>query len=393
MGVSRRQQLKIQYVNYYGTLILYIITMLPFLGLYGVKRLLGENLLLTYQTGAMLVLCAMVFMRSRLVKIDLFSFLYIALQGLIMGVTTANYGFSSGIAVTVCANIFFVLLVQADGLVIFKALAYIGIVAILWNAFDMIWQGIHDSTQFFVGGKNSFAIFMVPVGFAVIINKLSRSNRITSTQWVFLLVIVISILVARSAAGIVTALTMVLSVLWVKKYRPNVLAVVLTMAAIYILLAFFADVLVGTGWWYRVTQWLGKDVTLTSRFSIWEQVLKIWKSNFLVGVGRGAEIKYTNSWGRSKTGSEAHNFLLELLLEGGIIGLLIFCCYFWLAVRKLDMNSKMHRMVLVANMAILVNGLVESVNNKLVVGIFIALAHACSTRNLYEKGYNQTNDF
>lgn len=387
--VPRRQQLKTQYVNHYGTLILYIITMLPFLGLYGVKKFVGEEFILSYQTGAMLVLCAMVFMRARWIRLNLFSGLYIALQALIVVVTTVNYGFSLGIMVSVCAGIFLVLLTQKDGVIIVKALAWIGVVAAIWNLFDMLWLGVNDRNQYFVGGKNAFSIFLIPVGFAVVINRLYRSGRIGKNEIVFLMLIVISVLWAGSAAGIVTAVAMTISLLWVNKYKPRASVVVLSMAGVYVFLVFFAEVLVNTAWWFRITQWLGKDVTLTSRFSIWEKALEIIGDNWLFGVGRGAQIKYINSWGRTRIGSEAHNFLLELLLEGGLVGLVLFCTYFWLAVRKLDMNSKLHRVVLVANMVMLVNGLVESVNNKLVVGICIALAQACSQQKIYERNYRQ----
>lgn len=387
MGVPRRQQLKTQYVNYYGTLILYIITMLPFLGLYGVKKFVGEETLLSYQTGAMLVLCAMVFLRARWIRMNLFSGLYVALQALIVVVTTVNYGFSIGIIISVCAGIFMVLLIQKDGVIIIKALTWIGIVAAIWNVVDMLWLGIGDSNQYFVGGKNAFSIFLVPVGFATVINRLLRSGRIGKLEILLLLLIVCSILWTGSAAGIVTVLTMIGSLLLARRVKFKVSYVVLTMVLAYVILAFFAEVFVDSNWWFRVTQWLGKDVTLTSRFSIWDRVLEIIGENWLTGVGRGAEIKYINAWGRSRIIGEAHNFLLELLLEGGVLGLVLFCGYFWLAVRKLDMNSKLHRVVLMANMVILVNGLVESVNNKLIVSMFIAWTQACSQQKIYERNY------
>ena len=393
MSVPGRQQLKTQYVNYYGTLILYIITMLPFLGLYGVKQRLGEDILLSYQTGAMLVLCAMVFMRARWIRVDLFSGLYVLFQGLIVLMTTMNSGFSSGIMVSVCASIFLVLLVQKDGLMIFKALAVIGVAAAIWNVWDMLVLGISEKNLYFVGGKNAFSIFLVPVGFAVVINKLARSGRMGKGEMLFLLLIVVSVFWAGSAAGIVTVLAMIGALVWVRYFKPRVLRVVLTMAAIYILLAFFTELLVNSSWWFRFTQWMGKDVTLTSRFSIWDRVLEMIGENWFAGVGRGAEIKFVNAWGRTKISNEAHNFLLELLLEGGVLGLALFCAYFWMAVRRLDMSSKLHRVVLMANMVILVNGLVESVNNKTVVSLFIALANSCSLRKIYEKNYlPQIND-
>jgi len=385
--VPRRQQLKTQYVNYYGTLILYIITLLPFLGLNGVRERLGEDVLLSYQTGAMLVLCAMVFMRARWVRVDLFSGLYVLLQGLIVVVTTVNYGFSAGIMVSVCAGIFLVLLIQKDGVIIFKGLAVIGIVAAIWNILDLLRLGTSEHTLYFVGGKNAFSMFLVPVGFAVIINKLVRSGRIGTAEILFVLLVVGSVFWAGSAAGIVTALAMVGSLLLVRRYKPKVSMAVLIVAGVYVLIAFFTEVFMNTGWWFRFTQWMGKDVTLTSRFAIWDRVLEMIGENWLFGLGRGAEIKFVNAWGRTKISSEAHNFLLELLLEGGVTGLALFCGYFWLAVRRLDMNSKLHRVVLMANMVILVNGLVESVNNKMVVSLFVAMAYYCSHHGLFEKNY------
>ena len=57
----------------------------------------------------------------------------------------------------------------------------------------------------------------------------------------------------------------------------------------------------------------------------------------------------------------------------------------WQAMKKLDMNSMLHRIVFMGFMAILVNGLAEAVNNKMFVTIFLALMNACSCGTLRDK--------
>jgi O-antigen ligase len=79
------------------------------------------------------------------------------------------------------------------------------------------------------------------------------------------------------------------------------------------------------------------------RFQIWESTLKVAHKNLLFGVGIGdARTELTHEYERigekemAKEKLNAHNQFLEVLLENGIIGLVIFCsifiCMFYIAI-------------------------------------------------------------
>ncbi len=392
MGVPKRQQLKIQYVNYYGMLVLYIITILPFLSLYGIRQLLGEDILSSYQTGAVLTLAAMVLLRARRIKLDIFSGLYIVFQGLVIVVTTVNHGFSLGIMVSVCAGIFLILLMQKDLEIILKALTAIAVTAMVLNLFSMLIQGQDEKTHYFIGGKNAFSIFMIPVSFVVLAHRLINKGKLGKGDIVWLFAVGASIIWASSAAGIVTALAMFVVLGWTRRHKPQVWLTLMIVAGIYLVLLVFTELLSGAKWWYSITQLLGKDVTLTSRFSIWNETIEIIRENWLFGVGRGAEIVYKSRWSRMVITSEAHNFVLEILLESGVTGLLLYIALFWSAVKRLDMNSMLHRVAFAALIVMLVNGLVESINNQILVNLLIGLAHSCAVNGFYDRGYGHQRE-
>lgn len=374
-----------KYFNYYAMLLIYTFLLLPFLSLVGIQKLLGETAYSAYQSGAMVLLFVLVLFKVRYVPRDLFPWMYLLFNGLIIYSTTQNYGFSMGILVNVLAGFFIILLIRQDGELIIRALTIIAVIALIANFISIARQGLSEFSEYFVGGKNSISIFFVPSAFLVMANAYIRRGKTSWFVACYAAVAALEVFLTNSATGIVTVVAMGAAMLWIKRFKPNVMACILGMILIQLILVFLTDMLTNSPLWLEILAMLGKEATLTSRTMIWEQAIGMLKGDWLLGVGRGAVIQYVNSWGGRGVAAEAHNFFLELLLEGGVLGFGLYVMLIWSAVRNLNMENLLHRIIFICFLVMLVNGLAEAVNNKMYVTIVLALLSACSNGMLKDK--------
>ena len=378
MSYTNNAYVQTKYFNYYAMVVIYALLLLPFMSLSGVQQIMGQSAYSAYQSAAMVLLFVLFLFKVRYIPKDAFSWLFLAFNALVFYSTIQNYGFSMGILVNILAYFFVVLLIQRDAELIIRALAVIAVVALMANFISLFRWGISDRVEYFVGGKNSMSIFLIPSAFLVMADAYLRKGK--SSWWVFCYaaLVTLTVFLTRSATGIVTAIAMCAGMLWIKKFKPNVVVVMIVMILAQAVLVFLIDFLSALPIWARILNWLGKEETLTSRAFIWDQTIEIVKKNWLLGAGRGVVIRYTNSWGGRSAVSEAHNFFLELLLEGGIVGVFLYVSLLLSAVKKLNMDSMQHRIFFICFVVILVNGLAEAANNKIYVSIVLGLLSACS---------------
>ena len=86
---------------------------------------------------------------------------------------------------------------------------------------------------------------------------------------------------------------------------------------------------------------------------------------------------------------EAHNFILEILMEGGVVAFAIFSSLFYNIVNKLNMADIRNRIVFLTLCAILINGLTESTVNNFLVTIVLGVACRYAIEN---RGKNVLNE-
>ena len=373
--------------NYYAMLILYCLALLPFLSLNEFKTMMG-GIYSSLQSVSCVVLGLLVIFKVRRLHLDRFLILYIVIQVLIFGLTTINYGFSMGILVSIVAGIFLIMLMQEDLAVIVRALAIIAAVSLVLNFVYIFMRGANARIGYFIGGKNTFSVFLIPATVFVATNAYIRKGKLTGGARVFAVLSIGTILWGGSATGIVTAGAMVILSVLAWKHRPNAKVWLITLVLMHIALVFFLEVLSGTELWRRLMGVLGKEDTLTSRALIWEQTLAVIKNDWFLGVGRGKVISYVNHWGYRAYVGEAHNFVLELVLEGGVVSLALYLAMVWSAAKELKLDSHLQRTVLVGFVVMMVNGLAEAINNKMVVALMLGLLHACAKYDIRENKYS-----
>lgn len=78
---------------------------------------------------------------------------------------------------------------------------------------------------------------------------------------------------------------------------------------------------------------LGKDMTFTNRTNMWDAALRVIGESPIWGYGYVTEKWFFSNMSSQAIGS--HNFILGILINGGIIGLGLYLYIFYLALRKL----------------------------------------------------------
>lgn len=365
---------------------LYIFCFLPFLAINGIKNNMPDSLYQTWQicsVGLMFFVLAI----KNTVCVNKFVKCFILYKVEVFIVTTFFKGFSYGILVVDLAAIFIILLMCIDYREILKALVFIGTFVGLMNLYSIITNTTADEL-YFIGGKNSFSMFLIPMLFLSIINSNERRQTIITKvhffNYFFIALCVYTIFFGASGSGIISMITVLLLMFLFSKYKPNKLVIVGIIIFANVLLVFNSTSLFSSDKWIEFVEILGKDATLTSRTEIWESAFNLLDGHYLFGLGRGSVLEYRNYYDILQLKTEAHNLIVELLLNGGIVGFILFFSAFFSLIKKMDLSQKKQRYVFFAIIAMFVNGLTESINNNYLLTILLAIGNyycLCDERN------------
>ncbi len=367
-----------------GIVILYIMLMLPFFGISGVRNFAG-GLYPVWQAGSMYTLVIIVLVKAKYAKLDSFVIALAMVEFLITAVTAYYSSFSFGIFVV---SMFFILItisIQFYRDEIIRALAIISVGVIYLNLISVIGYVSGVSERFFIGGKNHLSMFMIPAAACIIIHAFQKREMLNFLEVSTLFCIVCSILIGASGAGIVCTLLAVVLFVSNKAVRNRrMLFVMLVLLNLFLLFGY--NELMKTETWMRFTEWLGKDASMTGRTSIWETTINMIKSHWLLGYGRGVKFIYLGLDEIWIPGYETHNMFLQVLYVTGVVGLVFYIRYLTKAISRLNMNNTIQRVLFIAIFICMVNGLVEANNDNAFFRILLALAYYYGSTNEQEKG-------
>ena len=364
-----------------ATTILFVFVLTPFFSVVGIRNAMGEGI---YQAWQVISICSLIFIflvKNAQIKINWAVLLFTAYEILILFSCAINDRISLGIIAITTASILVFVLLQTE--LFYNILSAVGIivVAVLIINFPFVIQNsANNNAEYFIGGKNALGIFLIPGMFLLMISSLEKYNKLSKVTLFVIPFSLITIFIGASGTGIVVAICAILFLLLAIKFKPNktiYLAVILT---IYSLLLLFSDFFLQTDSWFSITSLLGKDTSLTSRTTIWNLAWDVIKENWLFGAGRGVELSYPNKWEAMILVNEAHNFILEILLEGGFVALIIFGVLFFKSVCQLNMKNPKHKIIFIALCLLLINGLTESTVNSYLVTMILGVTCRYATK-------------
>ena len=188
------------------------------------------------------------------------------------------------------------------------------------------WKGVY-------GHKNSFGSMMV-LTFLTFWTLPKETSKLY--KWLGLILAVVLLQFSRSVTAMVISVFLILIMLFYKQFRWRGKFSVILLDFGIIFLGCFG--LVVFSYWVEIVTGLGRDPTITGRTQIWGVALNRLMERPLLGFGRGAfwapkspyAIEAGNAIGPGGwIPPHAHNGLIDLALDVGLIGVLMFLvCYF-----------------------------------------------------------------
>ena len=358
-----------------GTIIFFVFLITPFFSISGIKNAMSSSIYQAWQIISICFLLLMFFLKNTQIKIGWAIGLFSAYQIIILFSSVFNNGISPGIIAVIIASVLIFILLQTDYYYeIISAVSIIVVLSLFINFPIMLQNRGSVNAEFYIGGKNALGIFLIPGIFILLVNSLEKNSNVGKFTLFFAAFSLITVFIGSSGTGIVVAFCALLFLLLAIKFKPKKAIYLGVIFTIYALFLLFSDDFFLTDYWLKFTDLLGKDSTLTARTTIWNIAEGLIKDNWLFGAGRGVELSYVNTWGERQTIYEAHNFILEILMEGGIVALLLFGTLFFKAVKNLDVDDAKHRTVFIALCVLLINGLTESTVNGFLVMILLSIA-------------------
>ncbi len=354
---------------------IFILLLLPNLSILGVRLIFPETVIEYWRIAALGYLAFMMLRRHSQIKLTFAFGLFAACQAVIFISTLIHHGFSSGILFTIGFHVLVFLYIQnLNYREIVSALCSIIIVSTLINVPAMLMRTGNQYAMYFLGGKNALSMILVPGMFLTFLNALNKYDKVSKRSIITAGFYLFCIFVGSSGTGMVVAVTAAVLALLALRYKPQKWTYITIIAICYAMLIIFSDDFLASDYWSQFTDMLGKDSTLTARADIWEKVKNVVGENAWIGTGRGTEITIQNQWTVHHTFTEAHNFILEIMMQGGTVALVLYLGAILNAVLGLDMSIMRHRMAFLALCMALVNGLTESTVNGLIVTITLGIA-------------------
>lgn len=332
-----------------------IVLILLFLMRPGMVPWLHDSFVLTlFNIGRWIAVAASVVLYGRIVRIDPFGLLCLALGCLALASLLANdlslYSFTEFWAPACAGGLLARALCQSylreslwAMLLVSSAVSIVNLVTVLVfpSGIPGLGLGMH---YFFNGHRNQAIIAILPSIFASLMLD-EVKGRSCSVRSVALAAIgLCQVLLAYSATSLVVLVMATAgAVLLVFKRVRRVLNIYTYLAAYAVVflsvVVFRLQDIVGSS----MLAALGKDVTFTGRTVIWDGAIReVLSVNPLLGCG------YDSFWNGSAMVGSAHNMILEILVQGGFLGVVVFVALLLLTARNLYARSAARSVALVS---------------------------------------------
>lgn len=230
-------------------------------------------------------------------------------------------------------------------------------------------NGLYISTllryhhNWILGYKNQFICFFFVFFIIAMSYKKITGNKMRST--LLILGMIISLILAKSTTSIIAFFIMVTLTI-IGQYCTTKLINPILLTIAY-LLATFAIMLNGS----LISLALGKGSTLTGRTYIWNNAIRYALESPIIGNGIISE-KNSIFFLRVSEATSAHNTLIQMLCNGGILAIVSFAVFNFFLIKKLyQYRSSYYGIVIgVTFFAMNIAGLAEYYKNPIVYAVY-----------------------
>lgn len=233
-----------------------------------------------------------------------------------------------------------------------------------------------------LGIENQFGFFMIPGVSLVVLYSWYKYKKISGYALLIIILTLVTLLKAWSATAIVAIFFILISIFINLRKRIRPIYSFLNLSVIYIIFWFVLVRFNSIDLFETIiTDVLGKDLTLSGRTRIWDAVFEAIPSSIWYGFGINSEVL-----GGIVTYFAAHNMILQIMLDVGVIGLILFLLCVTIPGIKLQKfnKSQISVLLLIGIFGILMGGLTESYRLNY---IFLLLTITYNLRYVIKKPY------
>lgn len=189
----------------------------------------------------------------------------------------------------------------------------------------------------FLAIDNGLINFIMPAVAISIISSYLKYNKMTKSCKIFICVSIMSIVKVWSATSLVGLLIMIFVIFLLIKMKKNYLLTIKNYFIVYFIV--LIQVLFAHAFNFTrvfIQQVLKKDMTFTGRNVIWRDSILLLKNHLTLGVGIRKKGFLVELSGYGAYANHSHNAILEILLSGGIIGLVILFYIIYIVMRRIE---------------------------------------------------------
>ncbi|CDA16250.1 o-antigen polymerase [Clostridium sp. CAG:571] len=279
-------------------------------------------------------------------KINKFDILIWLFYGILMISTFLNEGsmlkvisdLSLNIGIVLLANLF----LKENKLEFLKALSIYFYALLILNTISIVVfpNGIAQTEYlktpiYLIGIDNRFAFTYLPGLCIIAIYDYLINKKFTKFTYIYFLATYITFLYFWSAGALVAETLFIIFYILVykfkkkklvNKYFPTVIILFFTLV-IFRLQNLFKYIIVNV---------LHKDLTLSSRTLIWDKVIEIISEHKILGIG----VQKSNTMIALISAYHSHSYFLNIMLQAGIIGIIIYIIIVFKVFKRLNNNRE-----------------------------------------------------
>lgn len=175
--------------------------------------------------------------------------------------------------------------------------------------------------NWFLGYKNGFILYLIPAIMSSYLYDKITKNKITIRTIIAIIISIITLFLVDSSTSTVGFFILLCFFIFSKKIK-NIKMINLKNCIIIYLILFFAIIIfrVQEIFSYLIVDILDRNLDFTNRTYIWDTAIKYIKDGFLIGYGYESSTLRTIKFSYLQA-ITCHNQLLDILYQGGIIGL------------------------------------------------------------------------
>ena len=238
-----------------------------------------------------------------------------------------------------------------------------------------------ENTLYFMVVDNGSALFLTFCIVLFVIDGMISYGRVKTAGKILIFFVVFSAVLSHSATAVITVILICAIIIFIIKSdfseHQNSKVLFMIYVILFVYLITMQDNFISRFILQKIFQRSGD---FTGRYYLWEQALNMIKEQPWLGYGRVAH-DYIEAWGGYFS---SHNYVLEMLLQGGVIALSIFICCVGYVIKKAGytQHMKITCCLLFALFTALVASLMEAtVHSVYVFGILVL----CSSSYYLEK--------